>query len=92
MQREKNAGLLTEESAARTRLLELWNEKGPKGHAYAGIYFEQALTMVSRAFAHLKNSDGDFSRPAWESPLRNGRVMVRPDHIELIEEADGAEQ
>lgn len=92
MQREKNAGLLTKESAARTRLLELWNDKGPKGHAYEGIYFEQALTMVSRAFERLKTSDGDFSQPEWELPLRNGRVLVRPDHIELIEEADGSRQ
>jgi len=88
MQQEKRAGRLTEESAARARLLELWDEKGPKGHAYEGIYFEQAQTMISRAFGRLKSSAGDFLQPEWELNLSNGRVLVRPDHIELIEEGE----
>lgn len=88
LRREEAAGRDVREDEAREKLREVWEEKGPRAHAYEEVYRERAEEMVKRAVTDQGVAEGEVSQPAWEVPLSNGRVVVRPDWVEVIN--DGA--
>ncbi len=84
LRREAAAGRKVPEEAAREKLREVWEEKGPRAHAYEGVYLERAEEMVRRAVSDHTAPDGEVSQPDWEVTLSNGRVTIRPDWVEVI--------
>ncbi len=74
------------EANAQKYLTEIWEVNGPKDHAYEAIYLDQAKLMITRSLTRpiLANRRETFSD--CEINLKNGTVVLTPDHIELSED------
>jgi hypothetical protein len=70
----------------RQKLDEIWDAYGPRKHMYETIYRGEAGKMIDRAFRRRSESTGRALDVEWEIPLTHGKVALKPDHVELIEE------
>lgn len=68
------------------KLDEIWDAHGPRGHLYETIYYGEAEKMIKRAFHRRSGSKGRAVNIEWEIPLAYGKIMLKPDHIETLEE------
>ena len=69
-----------EEAAA--RLDAAWEETGPSDHPYATVYRESADGIVERAIAR-RASGAELVDADWVIARREGRISLRPDHVEI---------
>ena len=88
LRQEYTAGRIVEEDQARDKLREVWETKGPREHAYEAIYLEQAEMMVSRVVERHAATEGEVTQPEWEITLTNGRVVVKPDLVQITRDGD----
>ena len=66
---------------AKARLDTAWKEIGPADHPYAKVYREAADGIIERAIA--RRVDGvELLDANWQVIRANGRIRVRPDHVE----------
>lgn len=79
---ERTIGNPFDQKSAASRLEEIWAKLGPKDHAYAGIYGENAKAMVSLAVQLSAQSGRSLPIPKWELDLPLGKVSISPDAFE----------
>lgn len=77
----------TEKTLARFE--EIWKEKGPAGHPYAPIYYEEAKKMTLKAVELHAMTGAKIEQQSFEVKLSNGSVYTKPDIVELNEDANG---
>jgi len=70
----------------RQKLDEIWDAHGPREHLYEAIYRGEAEKMIKRAFRRRSGSRGRALDVEWEIPLTYGKVTLKPDHVEILEE------
>ena len=84
MAEEISSGRPVNEAVALAHLNEVWEARGPHGHAYEKLYRDSAVALVQRAargpFALRKSS----KRPQWEVLVGHGRVRFVPDRVEVL--------
>jgi ATP-dependent DNA helicase UvrD/PcrA len=68
------------------KLDEIWDAHGPREHIYEAIYRGEAEKMIDRAFRRRSESRGRALDVEWEIPLTYGKVSLKPDHVEILEE------
>ncbi len=72
--------------ALQHKLDEIWDAHGPREHIYETIYRGEAEKMIKRAYHRRSGSRGRAIDVEWEIPLTYGKVTLKPDHIEILEE------
>jgi DNA helicase-2/ATP-dependent DNA helicase PcrA len=77
---------VTEETAL-SRLREFWREANMDEHAYSPIYKKKAEQIVRVMCAKIARSRNEILRKSFEIRLENGTIRVRPDAIEIYEDA-----
>ncbi len=75
---------------AHRRLVEVWRERGLAGHIYESLYYEQARLMIERAVHRITRARGTLIEQRWTITRPHALITVTLDHIELVEDADGA--
>ena len=73
-------------AALQQKLDEIWDAHGPREHIYEAIYRGEAEKMINRAFHRRSGSRGQAIDVEWEIPLTYGKITLKPDHIEILEE------
>src|SRR5690606_14567948 len=58
-----------------------WEEIGPSKHPYAAVYREAADDIIGRAVARRAGGT-EILDADWQLVRPNGRIRVRPDHVE----------
>ncbi|EIM72744.1 UvrD/REP helicase [Nitratireductor aquibiodomus RA22] len=58
-----------------------WEEIGPSKHPYAAVYREAADGIIGRAITR-RSSGAEILDADWQLVRPNGRIRVRPDHVE----------
>jgi superfamily I DNA/RNA helicase len=66
---------------ALVRLGESWANIGPADHPYAQVYWNAAVAIVERAVAR-RAAGGEVLDADWHIERPDGRIRVRPDHVE----------
>lgn len=66
---------------ALAQLEESWAEIGPVDHPYVMVYWNAAVTIVERAAAR-RAAGGEVLDADWHIDRGEGRIRVRPDHVE----------
>jgi CRISPR/Cas system-associated exonuclease Cas4 (RecB family) len=69
------------------KLDEIWDAHGPREHIYETIYRGEAEKMIKRALRRRSGSRGRAIDVEWEIPLTYGKVTLKPDYVEILEEA-----
>lgn len=72
-----------------TIFTDFWEKYGPRNHAYKDFYKQDAELMVLQTLERRLQSEGIRVRPEWELQRPYGRILVRPDYVELTEDNDG---
>lgn len=67
---------------ALARLGESWAQIGPVDHPYAQVYWNAAVAIVERAVAR-RAAGGEVHDTDWHIERPDGRIRVRPDHVEV---------
>lgn len=77
---------LTEETAM-NRLNDFWMAAEVDKHPYSSIYLARAEDIIRRMFRKLANSNpnNEIIKPTYEIDLNNGKVRVRLDAVEMVE-------
>lgn len=79
------SGLNPSEPATReqalARLEDSWATVGPVDHPYAQVYWKAAVAIVERALAR-RATGGEVLDADWHIQRPDGRIRVRPDHVE----------
>jgi len=70
-------------------LAEQWDRRGPKDHVHAEYYRREAERMVSQVVTDMLAAETERLEVEWTVPVRNGRVVVKPDWVEVIETPTG---
>jgi superfamily I DNA/RNA helicase len=75
------------EEAALSRLQEFWTEANLDEHAYGSIYKKKAEDIIRVMCEKFAQSNNELLRKSYELQLENGTIRVRPDAVEIFEEA-----
>ena len=77
---------LTEETSI-GRLNEFWMAAEVDKHPYSSIYLARAEEIIRRMCRKLENSNpnNEITKPTYEIDLNNGKVWVRLDAVEIVE-------
>jgi CRISPR/Cas system-associated exonuclease Cas4 (RecB family) len=86
---ELKQGNIVREQTVQTVFSDLWDKHGPRHHAYNDFYKQEAELMVFQTLDRRLQSEGIRIRPEWELQRPYGRILVRPDYVELTEDEDG---
>lgn len=90
IRQERAAGHAVDEVTAAEQLAGEWAEHGPRDHAYADMYYQQAHSMVLRVVRDAAvRGWGHTEGSGWEVILPHGRVTVEPDTVEVIDHDGG---
>ena len=82
---------MNDEEIARTNLAKVWQMQGPVGHPYEIIYRDKAYEMVMNAFRRQRLPGARAAQTEHEISLNNGRIRLKFDYAELIENGSDAE-
>lgn len=66
---------------ALARLGDSWAQIGPVDHPYAQVYWNAAVAIVERAVGR-RAAGGEVLDADWHIERPEGRIRVRPDHVE----------
>lgn len=67
---------------ALSRLKGAWEEIGPVDHPYAQVYWDAAVLILERAIVR-RMGRGEVIEANWNIDRPEGRIRVRPDHVEM---------
>ena len=77
---------LTEETSV-SRLNDFWTAAEVDKHPYSSIYLAKAEEIIRKMYRKLENSssNNEITKPTYEIDLNNGKVRVRLDAVEIVE-------
>jgi superfamily I DNA/RNA helicase/CRISPR/Cas system-associated exonuclease Cas4 (RecB family) len=70
-------------------LKQIWEIRGPKGHAYEADYLKEAEAIIHQTFIYRSSAEDRILRPKWKVEMESGVVVIRPSYVEFTEADTG---